>query len=208
MKDCLNKKAEQFKRLTEYINGFPGLTYIMNKDGVFLGQSTFNDYEINKFKIPECVVGKTLYDLVSNKIAENYYMDFAHEVMGLDKELVRYKAYSATGKEYNDLLYNKPLKDSKGKIIGIVGNVVDINYIKQTTKQLFSNVNNNLNNSNLTEDLFYLQNHLNIALKNLLVFVNNLELNAINNKPNNITLITDTQKYLKDLLNNFPRNGV
>ena len=201
LKDIFLQQIKNINILNSIFNELPGITYMYNADGVYLGQSDFKHRDMQKYCVPKNVIGRSIYDFFPKKIV-GYYMEFAYEAMGADKELVRYETYSGTGVKYNELLYNRPLKDKQGKIIGIVGNIVDVNYLKQTAVKLF-NINDNLGCSEKTkqEVYCYLENCLQVTLKNMLNLVSRLEVNIINKNDNN-TIIVEMRNYLKELLHN------
>ena len=202
LKDIFLQQIKNINIMNSIFNELPGITYMYNADGVYLGQSDFKRRDMQKYCVPKNVIGRSVYDFFPKKIAMGFYMEFAYEAMSEDKELVRYKTYSGTGVEYNELLYNRPLKDKQGKIIGVIGNIVDVNYLKQTAVKLF-NINDNLGCHEKTkqEIYYYLENCLQVTLKNMLNLVYRLEVN-ITNKNDNNAIIVEMRSYLKELLHN------
>lgn len=134
------QRAENF-RLRNVIENLPGSVYWKNKDGIYLG---FNSYSLEKLysqgsaleTSPESKLGKSDYDFFPKNVADEYRQNDL-EVMKTGKELIKEEAFTlANGKILIQLSSKRPLREENGDIVGIVGNTVDITYLKKIEEEL------------------------------------------------------------------------
>ena len=201
LKNSFLASTNNFKKMMDIINGFPGISYWVNKEGMYLGHSVFSNKDLQTYKIPSNLVGKSISDIFPKDVTK-YYMDCIIEVIGSDMEVVKNNTYSTKGEKLEDVLYyNKPLKDENEKIIGAVGSIVDINFVKKTARALLT-TNDSLNKqTKAMQEIYYnSQNSLEEPLKEILLLINYIEAKTVNN--NSKDLIVEMKNYLKILLDN------
>ena len=191
-KNIFIKQQKSFEFLLNLLNGSHGITYIMNIEGKYLGHSTFTEQQVKKYQVPNYLVGKNVYDIFPKKIA-NHYLNFAMEAVIKDKQIELHATYSSTGIKYKDLLYNKPLKNQKNDIIGIVGQVIDINFLKNQIDCMVYDLKPCQKFNSLT---FMLLQEINIL-------INSMQQNVIIYNSNNESLIAEVKNILKFLLNDL-----
>ncbi|MDB6095745.1 MAG: putative Histidine kinase [Francisellaceae bacterium] len=132
--DIINSQQEEIFRLTNVIENLPGSIYWKNKEGVYLGRNTYAAQRMNQAK--SYVIGKTDYDLFPKDIADEFRKNDL-EVIEKDIELTKEeKSQLPNGDNHFQLSHKKPLKDSKGNIVGIIGNTIDITYLKLIEQEL------------------------------------------------------------------------
>lgn len=134
------QKAEIF-RLRSVIESLPGAIYWKDKDGVYLGLNSHAVERVQNLKlgdngVKEAFIGKTDYDFFSKKVADQYRKDDL-EVMATEKEL-SVEGFVPLPKEgtITQLLTKRPLYSEGGKVVGVVGNVIDITELKSMEKKL------------------------------------------------------------------------
>ncbi len=126
--ECVHNVFEdsQISAIFDYfVRMLPGAIYYKDKDGLYLGCS---DYLLSSsgFKSPADVVGKTDYDLFSPEHADNLKKN-DHYVIKHDQALITEEKITLPSGEtkYYEVV-KKPLKNIEGKIIGIIGNSIEI----------------------------------------------------------------------------------
>lgn len=136
--DSLEKQNFQLKTLIENL---PGDIYWKNTQGIWLG---LNDHCVTSLKKmgfihqgkKEEVVGKTDYDLFDKKTADGYRKHDL-KVMASKLELSTEEATKLpSGKIITLHSIKKPLFDKAGNIVGILGNTINISYIKEVEAEL------------------------------------------------------------------------
>lgn len=139
----LQQELEQYKsevyRLRSIIDHLPGSIYWKNKEGVYLGRNLTSAESLKSMGFlwrEEDIVGKTDHDLFSKELADQFrnhdlqIMD--NEQASSHEEVVSLK----TGKTITQLSTKAPFYDDKGMVAGIVGNTVDITYLKEIQAEL------------------------------------------------------------------------
>lgn len=195
-KNIFIKRQQNFAILLNILNSLHGITYIINIEGKYLGHSTLNEQQIKKYQVPNCFVGKNVYDLFPKKIANNY-LNFALETVRQNKQLELYETYSSTGIKYNELFYNKPLKNKNNEIIGIIGHVIDISFLKNQKDLVIYNLKScqKFNNSIL------------IQLQHISILINRMQQNVARYDSDNKSFIAEVKNILKDLIDDLKQEG-
>ena len=198
-KNIFIKQQKSFEFLLNILNGLHGITYIMNLEGKYLGHSTFNEQQAKKYQVPNYFVGKNIYDIFPKKIAK-YYLNFALEAVLQDKQVELHETYSSTGIKYNELFYNKPLKNKNNEIVGIIGQVIDITFLK------------NQKNHMVYYDLKPCQKFKNPTLIMLLqqinVMINSMQQKLLTDDSENKCFIAKIKHILKFLLDDLKKEGL
>ena len=187
--------------LMSVINELPGFIYWKNKKGVYLWHNILKEEDRKKYQWPYSIAGKTDYDLFPHSIAE---LCKGHdlETMLSENEIIKKEiSYSLTGKTYIQLSFKKALKDDQGKIIGIVGNLIDVSPIKNRKMQLVNNIYKNNFKRQIKTISDNLQIYIKEPLKEVLLLVNLLATNE--DKNDNLVLISEIKNFIKTLFNDF-----
>lgn len=141
LKQIIENQKNQIFQLNSIIDSLPGSIYWKDTGGVYLGR---NLYAAEKMKavnlehqaIQSAVVGKTDYDFFDQETADQYRQHDL-EVLEAGKQMTREEAVTLpNGESLVQLSLKRPLYDSKGKVVGIVGNTVDITYLKKIETDL------------------------------------------------------------------------
>ena len=115
----------------------PGTVFWMDRKGIYLG---CNDAaaEMGNFSDKEEVVGKTIFDIVKHsggtRLEAEVFAEDDEKVMSSGEPLLDdvNSFVSGDGKVIYQLTNKSPLRDSSGKVVGLVGNSVDITKQKET----------------------------------------------------------------------------
>ncbi len=146
--DIINKLKKQIKQIHKdyilmknLINKIPGDIYWKDKDGVWIGinkrciQSLYIMGFISQ-AIDAEVIGKTDYQLFDQQTADNYRKNDI-EVMEKQIEITHEEVTQLpSGDKIVLLSTKKPLWDDTGNIIGILGNTINISYLKKIEEEL------------------------------------------------------------------------
>lgn len=134
-------QAEIF-RLKSIIEHLPGSIYWKDENGVYLGR---NKYSLEKMQNDEYeqatahkdeVIGKTDYDLFSKEIADRFRCNDLHVMETRQEFSMEEAAILPNGKTMVQLSTKRPIYDQEGKVVGIVGNTVDITHLKEVEAEL------------------------------------------------------------------------
>lgn len=194
-KDIFIKNKDSIKYVLKILSEIYSVVYIINKNGTYIGQSVINDYNSVKYNVPKKFVGKTIWDLFPKKEADIYF-DFALESMSQNKSLEKYSTYSSKGDIYTDLFYNEPLRDNQGNIIGVVGKIIDVSSLKNTTTS--QQYLEKITNKNTVIE-YYLNDEFSVTFNKIVFLIKRLEIN-VNNNNDNYLLIKEIKILLKTLL--------
>lgn len=124
--------------LSNIIDTISGSLYWKNKDGVYLGCNLIGA-KLAGFNSPDDVLGKTDFDLLPQNAAEAFRKNDV-EVMTQEKEIsFEEECCLDDGKITILLSYKRPLYDKNSKMVGIVGNSVDITLLKDAERLKLEN---------------------------------------------------------------------
>ena len=118
------------------LSSLPGSVYWKDLKGVYLGANEYAAKKAGVSSVKE-LIGKTDYDLFS-KIQADQFRKNDKKVVQKGKEL-KWEEKSVSpidGKPFIQLSSKKPLKDIQGKIIGVIGNTINISELKKTQEEL------------------------------------------------------------------------
>jgi two-component system aerobic respiration control sensor histidine kinase ArcB len=118
--------------LKQVIDNLPGSVYWKDKNGKYLGNnnSAKEDMKTIGHEVAD-PTGKTDHELFSKEIADEFRQNDL-KVLNMAKEIVSEEhCILSNGKILTRLSSKKPLYDSTGEIVGIVGNTVDITHLKE-----------------------------------------------------------------------------
>ncbi|KTD69507.1 MULTISPECIES: ATP-binding protein [Legionella] len=137
----INHLEAQCSQLKGLLDALPGDIYWKDLAGVWSGMNQRCVESLHHMKfITECseneVIGKTDYEIFNKQSAELFRTNDL-EVVEKNVELSREeKTLLPSGEEIILLSTKKPLLDKAGKIVGIVGNTIDITYLKKIEAEL------------------------------------------------------------------------
>ncbi|WP_420237483.1 MHYT domain-containing protein [Telmatobacter bradus] len=125
-----SKVDEERATLRALINNIPDYMYVKDLKSRFVVANPYLARQVG-VETPEELLGKTDFDFYPRELAENFYQDeqnviqsgqplYNHEEKGIDR----------AGNEVDILTTKVPIRDAKGKIIGIAGVGRDITVLK------------------------------------------------------------------------------
>jgi len=119
----------------------------MNSTYIICNESYANDLNIK----PEQIKGKTDYDFHPKKLADKYRKDDKRILRSGKGEEIE-EGYVKNGREETVRTYKAPVRDERGRIIGIFGIFWDVTHLKKIDKNLeLSNINLSKMNKRLRE---------------------------------------------------------
>jgi len=139
LKKTIMQKDAEISQLKILIDTIPGDIYWKDKNGVYIGMSARGRESLHKMGFKwhlEDIVGKTDYDLFDKNIAEEYRKHDS-EVLQKGIEIAKEEpVMSPSGAKIIQLSTKQPLRNRQGKVVGIIGNTIDITYLKQLEKEI------------------------------------------------------------------------
>lgn len=133
--NLIKAKKELRTYLSSIAESIGGSIYWKNRDGVYVGCNTFAA-KMAGLSNPEEIIGKTDYDLFRKEEADVFRKNDL-EVLQQGAEFSKEEQVTApNGKLITQLSTKKALKDEQGNVIGIIGNTIDITYLKETETKL------------------------------------------------------------------------
>lgn len=130
-KDKLQKN-EAF--LTSLIESIPNPIFYKDMEGRYLG---FNKaFEISFGKDKEQLIGKSVYDINSDDLADTYYAKNMELYKNGGVQIYESQVKNVSG-EIRDVIFHKSgFSDSQGNVIGLIGSILDITEQKRLAEQL------------------------------------------------------------------------
>ena len=128
-------------QLRNLVDGLPGDLYWKNSDGLWTGMNERCAQSLCRMgfiKEPSqsAVIGKTDYEIFDSKTADIYRQNDL-DVMEKQIELsIEENTTLLSGEKVTLLSTKSPLWDKDGKVVGIVGNTVDISFLKKIEAEL------------------------------------------------------------------------
>jgi len=118
------------------IDNMPDYIYIKDKESRFI-RSNQKIANVHGLKSPHQMEGKTDFDFYPKELAEKFYRD-EREIIATGKPLIGHEeiALNEKGEEVILSTTKIPVKDKKGKIIGIVGIGRDITALKKAEDKI------------------------------------------------------------------------
>jgi PAS domain S-box-containing protein len=127
---------EERNVLRTVINNVPHYIYVKDNESRYVISNNAHVRFLGAEK-PEEVVGKTVFELFPQELADKYHAD-DQEVIGSGEPIINREEVSVNerGKKVWNLTSKVPLRDSFGKIIGIVGIARDITELKEAEEKI------------------------------------------------------------------------
>ena len=139
LKLIIDKKDAEILQLKKIIDFVPGDIYWKDTNGVYLGMNLRGRESLRKMGLHwrlKDIVGKKDYEIFGKKSAEEYRKNDI-EVMKKGSEISKEEIiFLPSGSIMIQLSTKQPLRNEQGEIIGVVGNTVDITYLKEMEKDL------------------------------------------------------------------------
>ncbi len=130
--------TENFQ-LKNLIDNLPGDIYWKDKNGIWSGvnkRGAQSLLQIGFIRDRADVIGKSDYQLFSKDTADEYRKNDL-EVMNKKTEMIREEINQLpNGEKIIQLSTKRPLWDKDGNIVGVVGNTIDISYLKKIEAEL------------------------------------------------------------------------
>lgn len=130
--------TENFQ-LKNLIDNLPGDIYWKDKEGIWSGvnkRGAQSLLQIGFIRDRSDVIGKSDYQLFSKETADEYRKNDL-EVMTLKTEITREEVnLLPNGEKIIQLSTKRPLWDKEGNVVGVVGNTIDISYLKKIEAEL------------------------------------------------------------------------
>ena len=138
-KRIINDLSEENSRLKGVIDSMPGSVYWKDKNGVYLGRNKYSfqksiEEGVSSDLNRDSILGKTDYDYLDKDVADQYRKNDLKVLLGQDIS-VEEEVNSPKGKLVQ-LSQKCPLRDERGEIVGIIGNTIDITYLKKIELEL------------------------------------------------------------------------
>ncbi len=135
----INQLDTENFQLKNLIDNLPGDIYWKDKEGVWSGvnkRGAQSLLQIGFIRDRSDVIGKSDYQLFSKETADEYRKNDL-EVMNLKTEMTREEInLLPNGEKIIQLSTKRPLWDKEGNVVGVVGNTIDISYLKKIEAEL------------------------------------------------------------------------
>jgi len=137
----ISQQSERIAELEGIIDQIPGCVYWKDKAGVYLGQNLYsvdNLYGMGVINSQEkgMIQGKTDFDLYRTDVANQFR---AHDSEVIENDCVLFKEEYLTldsGERLIQLSAKQPYRDKDGNLIGVIGNTVNVSYLKKIENDL------------------------------------------------------------------------
>lgn len=135
LEKIIKAQSETIFQLKSILDNFPSDVYWKDRDGVWLGLNTHCLESLTRMGIIKTpseqeVIGKTDYDLFSTATAEGYRANDLNVIENKKEIIVEEKVHLPDEQVIFLHSTKKPLYDEQRKIIGIIGNTIDITQMK------------------------------------------------------------------------------
>ncbi len=128
--------AKERNLLRTVIDNLPDYVYIKDTDSRYIVSNKAHARFLGK-ETPEGVIGKTVFELFPRELAENYAADDQKIIKKVQPLLIREEhSVDPRGNKVWNLTTKVPLRDSDGKVVGLVGIARDITERKKTEEAL------------------------------------------------------------------------
>lgn len=139
LKKQIDSLTEENFQLKNLIDNLPGDIYWKNKNGIWSGVNKRGADSLKRMGFIQNngdIIGKTDFDLFNQETATVYRQNDL-EVMEKKSEITREEINQLpSGEKLIQLSTKQPLWDKDGNVVGIVGNTIDISYLKKIEEEL------------------------------------------------------------------------
>lgn len=132
LREIIESQKDQIFYLHSIIEKLPGSIYWKDKNGIYLGCNLSAMEKMKSVNLSwNSIIGQTDYELFNKETADQYRQHDL-KVMNEQCELsTEEKVILPSGELLIQLSFKKPLLDKEGKSVGVVGNTIDITYLKK-----------------------------------------------------------------------------
>ncbi|HAT8326963.1 TPA: response regulator [Legionella pneumophila] len=138
-KNIINQLEQENYQLKNLIDNLPGDIYWKDIHGIWSGVNKRGAQSLQKIGFicdRNDVIGKSDYELFSKETADEYRKNDL-EVMNKKVEIIREEINQLpNGEKIIQLSTKRPLWDKEGRVVGVVGNTIDISYLKKIESDL------------------------------------------------------------------------
>lgn len=139
LKNQINQLDTENFQLKNLIDNLPGDIYWKDREGIWSGVNKRGAQSLQQIGFihdRSDVIGKSDYQLFSKETADEYRKNDL-EVMELKTEMTHEEINQLpNGEKIIQLSTKRPLWDKEGNIVGVVGNTIDISYLKKIEAEL------------------------------------------------------------------------
>jgi two-component system, OmpR family, aerobic respiration control sensor histidine kinase ArcB len=141
LKEAVTRQQQTITRLELILDQIPACVYWKDTHGVYIGQNQFSannllNHELSRSEDKGDIVGCTDFDIYSTDVAKQF-REHDREVLENDRLYYKEEVLELeNGEQYIQLSTKQPLKDSQGEMLGVIGNTVNISYLKKIEVQL------------------------------------------------------------------------
>ena len=139
LEKIIEKKEAEIFCLKSIIDHIPGDVYWKNQQGIYIGINATGSESLRKMGFiwkSNDIVGKTDFDLYEEKTAKKFRKNDLQVMKTGTENSMEETAILPSGEKIVQLSTKRPLWDENGKVIGIVGNTIDITYLKKIEEDL------------------------------------------------------------------------
>lgn len=139
LKNIIAQKEREIFSLKNIIDNVPGDVYWKDQDGVYTGINAMGRESLRKMGFAwkaSDIVGKTDYDLYEKQTADVFRENDLQIMQSGIKSLREEEAILPSGEKIVQLSIKTPLWNEQGNVVGIVGNTIDITYLKEIEEKL------------------------------------------------------------------------
>ena len=134
------QQKSEMSLLRSVIDNLPASVYWKNLDGVYLGRNRYAAEKMVNVGLAsdvdaDVMVGKTDYDLFPKEVADKYRENDLYVIKTGNESTYEEAVTLPSGETIIQLSNKKPLKDEKGKTIGVIGNTVEITELKKAQER-------------------------------------------------------------------------
>jgi len=141
LKEVIKRQKDKINQLHSIIDQVPGCVYWKDKKGIYLGHNQFSadnlyGHEIERSPEKQTIIGKSDFDIYSTDVAKQFRR---HDAEVIENNSVMYKEELLeleNGETFIQLSTKQPFRNNEGHVIGVIGNTVNISYLKKIEKEL------------------------------------------------------------------------
>lgn len=140
LETTVNKQQAEIALLRSVMDNLPASVYWKDIDGVYLGCNKYASEKMVSVGLASTVsedimVGKTDYDLFPEEVADRYRENDSYVIQTGNESTYEEAVTLPSGETIVQLSNKKPLRDANSKIIGIIGNTVEITALKKAEER-------------------------------------------------------------------------
>jgi len=190
-----------------FLKNVPIPIFYKNRDGLYLGTNQAFDNLFGFEK--DYFIGKTVYDVAPYEVAKKYY-EKDNELFNSPNKQQVYEhiiVNKKTSKHYNVIFHKRCYMDKNGKVLGLIGAIIDVSQSKENERRLKAfNFEVNLILNSIIEGIIIFKNGICIDLNDIALsifgYTNKDEL--IGNTPFEFVDSTFHNKLIESLKLEYP----